>query len=66
MFASNFPVAGLRGGAGPLVQGMLRMLDGLPLEQRCAVMAGNALRFYRIDTATTTTTTTATTAECAS
>ncbi|ROZ69600.1 amidohydrolase [Ramlibacter sp. WS9] len=66
MFASNFPVAGLRIGYGPLVQGMLRMLDGLPLEQRCAVMGGNALRFYRIDTTTTTTTTTATTAECAS
>ena len=48
MFASNFPVAGLRIGFEPLVQGMLRMLGGLEPAQRRAVMCDNALRFYRI------------------
>lgn len=49
MFASNFPVAGLRIGFEPLVQGVSRMLDGLTPAQQKAVMSGNALRFYRID-----------------
>ncbi|MFC5522393.1 amidohydrolase family protein [Polaromonas jejuensis] len=49
MFASNFPVAGLRIGYPELVDGMLRMLDPLSPEQRHAVMCGNALHFYRID-----------------
>ena len=49
MFASNFPVAGLRIGFGPLVNAFWRMLDGLTLAQQQAVMSGNALRFYRID-----------------
>ena len=48
MFASNFPVAGLRIGYRELVAAMLRMLAHLPLEQQRAVMADNALRFYRI------------------
>lgn len=49
LFASNFPVAGLRVGYPELVSGLLRMLDHLsPLQQR-AVMCDNALRFYRID-----------------
>lgn len=49
MFASNFPVAGLRVGYPELVSGFQRMLDHLsPLQQR-AVMCDNALRFYRID-----------------
>ncbi len=49
MFASNFPVAGLRIGYPELVDGVLRMLDGLSPAQPRAVMCGNALRFYRID-----------------
>jgi predicted TIM-barrel fold metal-dependent hydrolase len=49
MFASNFPVAGLRIGFPQLVQGVWRMLDGLAPDQQQAVMRGNALRFYRID-----------------
>jgi len=49
MFASNFPVAGLRIGFQPLVNAFWRMLDGLTPDQQQAVMSGNALRFYRID-----------------
>ena len=48
MFASNFPVAGLRIGYRELVLAVRRMLCDLPPEQQHAVMAGNALRFYRI------------------
>lgn len=48
MFASNFPVAGLRVGYRELVGGMLRMLQDLTPAQQRAVMADNALRFYRI------------------
>lgn len=49
MFASNFPVAGLRIGFAPLVDAMWRMLAWLDAKQQQAVMAGNALRFYRIE-----------------
>ena len=48
MFASNFPVAGLRIGYRELVAAMLRMLAHLTPEQQGAVMGGNAQRFYRI------------------
>ena len=48
MFASNFPVAGLRISFPDLVQSMWRMLAHLPSGQQEAVMAGNARRFYRI------------------
>ncbi len=48
MFASNFPVAGLRIGFQDLVQGVIRTLAHLPTAQQHAVMGGNALRFYRI------------------
>ncbi|KAF1020539.1 MAG: hypothetical protein GAK30_02471 [Paracidovorax wautersii] len=48
MFASNFPVAGLRVGFQELVQGVLAALAHLTLAQQQAVMAGNALRFYRL------------------
>lgn len=47
MFASNFPVAGLRIGYPELVAAMMRMLEQLEPGQRQAVMADNALRFYR-------------------
>jgi predicted TIM-barrel fold metal-dependent hydrolase len=49
LFASNFPVAGLRIGYAALVQAMWRMLAHLPPAQQQAVMAGNALRVYRIE-----------------
>ncbi len=49
MFASNFPVAGLRVGYRELVGGMLRMLQDLTPAQQRAVMGDNALRFYRIE-----------------
>lgn len=49
LFGSNFPVAGLRIGYGPLVAAMWRMLAHLPEAQQQAVMAGNALRVYRMD-----------------
>lgn len=48
LFASNFPVAGLRIGYAELVAALWRMLAHLPPEQQHAVMAGNALRVYRI------------------
>ncbi len=51
LFASNFPVAGLRIGYAELVQALWRMLAHLPPAQQQAVMAGNALRVYRIDRA---------------
>nr|WP_315228907.1 amidohydrolase family protein [uncultured Albidiferax sp.] len=51
MFASNFPVAGLRIRYPDLVHAMLRMLAQLPLAQQQAVMCDNALAFYRIPTA---------------
>ncbi len=51
MFASNFPVAGLRIGYRALVDGLLLMLADLEPSQRGAVMGANALRFYRIDLA---------------
>lgn len=54
MFASNFPVAGLRIGYGDLVLGVQRMLDHLLPHQQRAVMAENALRFYRISLPTDT------------
>jgi predicted TIM-barrel fold metal-dependent hydrolase len=50
MFASNFPVAGLRIGFPELVRAVLRMLENLQPSQRRAVMCDNALRFYRIET----------------
>ena len=52
MFASNFPVAGLRISYRDLVAGMLRMLGDLAPAQQQAVMCDNALRFYRIETPT--------------
>ena len=48
MFASNFPVAGLRIRYPELVSGVLRMLGGLTPAQQRAVMCDNALAFYRI------------------
>jgi predicted TIM-barrel fold metal-dependent hydrolase len=48
LFASNFPVAGLRIGYSELIQAMWRMVAHLTPEMQHAVMCDNALRFYRI------------------
>jgi len=48
MFASNFPVSGLRIDYPGLVNGVVRALDALTPEQQRAVMCDNALKFYRI------------------
>lgn len=48
MFASNFPVAGLRISFAGLVAWMQQALADLSAQQQRAVMSQNALRFYRI------------------
>ena len=48
MFASNFPVAGLRVGYGALVDAMTQMLGHLPAEQRERFFWKNAKMFYRL------------------
>ncbi|HKC45331.1 MAG TPA: amidohydrolase family protein [Burkholderiales bacterium] len=48
MFASNFPVSGLRIDYPGLVNGVVRALDAFAPEQQRAVMCDNALKFYRI------------------
>ena len=48
MFASNFPVAGLRIGYGALVEAMSRMLADRPQEERDRFFWRNAAAFYRL------------------
>jgi predicted TIM-barrel fold metal-dependent hydrolase len=48
IFASNFPVAGLRIGYGALVAAMSRMLRHLPLADRDRFFWKNAKAFYRL------------------
>ena len=48
MFATNFPVAGLRIGYGALVEAMSRMLAHLSPEQRDLFFWKNAMAFYRL------------------
>jgi predicted TIM-barrel fold metal-dependent hydrolase len=48
MFASNFPVSGLRIDYPGLVAGVARAIDHLAPEESRAVMCDNALAFYRI------------------
>ncbi len=48
IFATNFPVAGLRIGYGALVEAMNRMLAQLPPEQRDLFFWKNASAFYRL------------------
>lgn len=50
MFASNFPVAGLRIGYSELVHAMSQALAHLAPEEQHAIWHDNALRFYRIGT----------------
>ena len=48
MFASNFPVAGLRVGYDTLVRSVSRMLDGFSAAERRRFFVGNAAAFYRL------------------
>ncbi|MFO0125612.1 MAG: amidohydrolase family protein [Betaproteobacteria bacterium] len=49
MFASNFPVAGLRIDYDTLVKSVSRMLEGFSDRDRQRFFVGNAARFYRLD-----------------
>jgi predicted TIM-barrel fold metal-dependent hydrolase len=49
MFASNFPVAGLRIGYGDLVRALARMVEDFSPAQRNALFWKNTARFYRLD-----------------
>jgi predicted TIM-barrel fold metal-dependent hydrolase len=49
MFASNFPVSGLRIGYDALVRAMSRMLAGFREADRRRFFVGNAATFYQID-----------------
>jgi predicted TIM-barrel fold metal-dependent hydrolase len=48
MFATNFPVASLRIGYGPLVSAINRMLSDYSPEQRERFFWKNAAAFYRL------------------
>ena len=48
MFASNFPVAGLRISYDALVRAIARMVSDLPQTQRDGLFWANAARFYRL------------------
>ena len=48
VFATNFPVAGLRIGFGPLVAALSRMLDDRSPEERERFFWRNAAAFYRL------------------
>ena len=49
MFASNFPVAGLRASYDTIANGMADMLAPMGRAVQEAVFAGNAQRFYRLE-----------------
>ena len=49
MFASNFPVAGLRVDYDTLVRSVAKMLEGFSADDRRAFFVDNAARFYRLD-----------------
>jgi predicted TIM-barrel fold metal-dependent hydrolase len=51
MFASNFPVAGLRASYDTITDGMAQMLAPLGRAVQEAVFADNAKRFYRLNLA---------------
>jgi predicted TIM-barrel fold metal-dependent hydrolase len=52
MFATNFPVAGLRIGYDELVTAVRRMLDGFSAADREGFFVTNAMTFYRLETQT--------------
>jgi predicted TIM-barrel fold metal-dependent hydrolase len=49
VFATNFPVAGLRIGYAPLVEAMSRMLAGFSAQDRDRFFWKNAAAFYRLE-----------------
>ena len=49
MFASNFPVDGLKGSWDYLYSQFKRAVADFPLADRRKLFADNAVRFYRID-----------------
>lgn len=49
MFASNFPVSGLRVSYDELVRSVARMLEPFTVAERRAFFVENAVRFYRLD-----------------
>lgn len=53
MFASNFPVDGLKGSWDYIYSTYKRAVEHLPESDRAKLFSGNALRFYRIDLETT-------------
>ena len=48
IFATNFPVAGLRIGYGELIRAVARMVEDLPVTDQEALFWRNAARFYRL------------------
>jgi predicted TIM-barrel fold metal-dependent hydrolase len=48
MFASNFPVDGLRVGFGRMFDDFKRMAEGFAPAERRALFHDNAARFYRL------------------
>ena len=49
MFASNFPVAGLRIDYDTLVSSVARMISGFTAREQHGFFVGNAATFYRLD-----------------
>jgi predicted TIM-barrel fold metal-dependent hydrolase len=49
MFASNFPVAGLRVDFSTLLNSVSRMVSEFTEKQQRDFFVGNAARFYRLD-----------------
>lgn len=48
MFATNYPVAGLRFGYDTLVRAVKHMLEAFSAEEQDRFFVGNAIRFYRL------------------
>ena len=49
MFASNFPVAGLRASYRTIVEGMMDILKGFSADEQDSFFCRNAASFYRLD-----------------
>jgi predicted TIM-barrel fold metal-dependent hydrolase len=49
MFASNFPVAGLRVTFDTLVNSVAQMIEGYSLSQQQDFFVNNAAKFYRLN-----------------
>ena len=49
MFASDFPVAGLHGGAGAVYESFKTIVADFPETEQRALFHDNAVRLYRLD-----------------